>query len=147
MGALVAKEKAPNVIVAVGVDIVDLVRIKELCAREGEGFLHRVYTESERAYCKRMARPEEPLAVRFAAKEAVAKCLGTGWGQGIGFAQIEVTRSETGIPGIALSGAAARRAADLGIGRWYLSLSHTSTAAVAMVVAESPAAGDGRADR
>ena len=124
-------------ILGTGIDLVDLERIRGLLQREGERFLERVYTQAERAYCLGRARPAEPLGARFAAKEAVMKCLGTGWAQGVAFTQIEVTREESGQVGIRMTGRAAEIAASRGIQRVHLSLSHTADQAVAMAVAES----------
>lgn len=123
-------------IIAIGVDTVEVARIGALHQRGGERFLARVFTPQERAYCLASGRPAAALAARFAAKEAVMKCLGTGWGQGVGFLQIEVERAVSGSPGIALHGAAAAHAARLGIRTLHLSLSHSETDAVAFAVAE-----------
>ena len=127
------------VIVAVGVDLVEVERVARLWAEGSERFLARVFTPAERAYCLARAHPAESLAARFAAKEAVMKCLGTGWTGGVGFGQIGVTLDASGAPRVELSGEAAARAAAAGITRFHLSLSHTATAAIAFVVAESDA--------
>lgn len=126
-------------IVAVGVDLIDLDRIERLLDAEGDRFLGRVFTPAERSYCLGKAKPVPSLAARFAAKEAVMKCLGTGWTDGVGFTQIEVTRDVRGAPGIELSGRAAAVAKERGIGGFRLSLSHGEHAAVAFAVAvEAP---------
>lgn len=130
-------EKGPTpVIVAVGVDLVDVARIEALVARERERFLERIYSPAEREYCMRRGRPAEALGSRFAAKEAVMKCLGTGWADGVTFTQIEVMREETGAVGVRMTGRAAEVAAARGIRRVHLSLSHTDGQAIAMAVAE-----------
>lgn len=126
-------------IVAVGVDLIEVERVARLWAEGNERFLARVFTPTERAYCLARAHPAESLAARFAAKEAVMKCLRTGWTGGVGFGQIAVTVDESGAPGVELSGEAAAKAAAAGIRRFHLSLSHTTTAAIAFVVAESDA--------
>jgi holo-[acyl-carrier protein] synthase len=125
------------VIVAIGVDSVELARIEALWQRSGERFLQRCFTAAEAEYCRRRARPAESLAARFAAKEAVFKCLGTGWGAGLGWAEIEVVRDDHGAVGLTLHGAATARGAVLGIRHWHLSLTHTATMATAFVVAEA----------
>ena len=114
----------------------DLDRIQKLCDAQGERFLSRVFTPAEAAYCSEKAQPAASLGARFAAKEAVMKCLGTGWAEGVGFRQIEVVRTDRGAVGIRLTGRAAEVAADLGIARVHLSVSHTDSHAVAMAVAE-----------
>lgn len=124
-------------IVAIGVDSVDIARIEALWQRGRERFLQRIYGERELAYCLLRARPAESLAARFCAKEAVMKCLGTGWAEGLAFRQIEVLRDAAGAVRIGLHGAAAARAAALGIRRLHLSLTHTATLASAFVVAEA----------
>ncbi|MBZ0153212.1 MAG: holo-ACP synthase [Planctomycetes bacterium] len=122
--------------VNIGVDSVDIDRIEGLLQRSGARFLARVFTTAEAAYCGQRGRPAASLAVRFAAKEAVMKCLGTGWAQGIGFGDIEVVRAPSGAVAITLHGAAQARALQLGIRRVHLSLSHTDTVATAFAVAE-----------
>ncbi|MGC6486197.1 MAG: holo-ACP synthase [Planctomycetota bacterium] len=123
-------------IVSVGVDAVEIQRIRALLARSRGRFERRVFTADEAAYCRGKERAAESFAARFAAKEAVMKCLGTGWARGTGFRQIEVRRGAGGAPTLALDGAAAEVAAARGIRRWHLSLTHTETTATAFVVAE-----------
>lgn len=123
-------------IVSVGVDAVEVARIRGLLERSRGRFERRVFTDTEAAYCRGRERPAESFAARFAAKEAVMKCLGTGWAAGTGFRQIEVQRQVSGQPTVSLDGAAAATAAALGIRRWHLSLTHTQTVATAFVVAE-----------
>lgn len=116
-----------------GVDLIEIGRIDAAIARHGGRFLARVFTLGELADCRGRA---ESLAVRFAAKEAVAKALGTGiWRQGIAWTDIEVRRGAGGEPGLFLHRSAAEHAAILGIAHWSLSLSHNHTQAVAFVVA------------
>lgn len=123
-------------IVAIGVDTVDIARVDRLVERSGEAFVQRVFTDGEAAYCRGRANAMESFAARFAAKEAVMKCLGTGWAEDVTFRQIEVVREAGGAVGIALTGAAASRAQQLGIGRILLSLTHTQSTATAFAVAE-----------
>jgi holo-[acyl-carrier protein] synthase len=130
------EKRLAAVIIGVGVDIVAVARIQKMLDRERDAFLARAFTAAERDYCLERGRPAESLAARFAAKEAVMKVLGTGWAEGVGFLQVEVTRDEKGNPGLELSGEAAAVAKKLGIGRMHLSLSHTSDHAVALAVAE-----------
>jgi holo-[acyl-carrier protein] synthase len=125
------------VIVAVGVDAVDIARIAGLWQRRGERFLQRVYTRDEIAYCRARGRPAESLAVRFAAKEAAMKCLGTGWDSGVAFRDIEVCRNRAGAVHLRLGGGAAAAAQRLGVRRLHVSLTHTDELATAFVVAES----------
>lgn len=123
-------------IVAVGVDMIELARIQRLLEHGSDRFLQRVFTAGERDYCLSRHRPVESLAARFCAKEAVMKCLGTGWAQGVGFQQIEVLRSRDGAVAVGLHAVAAARAAAAGIRSVHLSLSHTEHHAIAFAVAE-----------
>lgn len=126
-------------IVSVGVDSVAIARLADLLEAQGERLWQRLCADAEADYCRSRARPAESLAARFAAKEAAMKCLGTGWSGGVGFRDIEVTRRDDGAVGLRLHGAAAARAAALGIVRWHVSLTHTDDVATAFVVAEGGA--------
>lgn len=123
-------------IFGIGVDIVDIERMAELRQRHGERMQHILFRPEEAAYCLARANPDECLAARFAAKEAVMKALGTGWAEGVSFVGIEVVREESGKPGIRLHGSTLEKAKELGVGKIHLSLSHARTAAVAQVVIE-----------
>lgn len=127
---------ARSMILGIGTDAVAIDRIAALWHKGGERFLQRVFTPAERAYCLSQARPAASLAARFCAKEAVMKCLGTGWAQGVGFAQIEVARDAAGAVRVEVHGAAAEHALRLGIRRFHLSLTHTEALAQAFAVAE-----------
>jgi len=114
-----------------GVDMIEVERIRHAAYRHGERFYRRFFTEAERAYC---GDRFPALAARFAAKEAVAKALGTGIGD-VSWVEIEVISDERKKPTIRLFGAAARLAETLGLSEWSLSLSHTHEHAIAFVVA------------
>ncbi|MBX3083643.1 MAG: holo-ACP synthase [Anaerolineae bacterium] len=115
----------------IGVDMIEIARIDESRERFGERFYGRFFTEHEREYC---AGNSQRLAARFAAKEAVAKALGTGIGD-VRWVDIEVTGDERNRPILHLRGKAAELAAELGLTTWEVSLSHTDTHAIAFVVA------------
>jgi holo-[acyl-carrier protein] synthase len=119
-----------------GVDIIEIERVSTLLSRHGDRFLLRVYTADEIVYC---ANRVESLAVRFAAKEAMVKALGTGaWRDGIAWTDLEVVRNEqSGEPGIRLHNAAKAAADRLALDEWSLSLSHSRAYAIAFVVALS----------
>lgn len=120
-------------VAGLGVDIVEVERVARACERSAR-FTQRVFTEGERAYCEAHGHPERHYAARFAAKEAVAKALGTGF-RGFGPQDVEVVLNEKGRPGIELHGGAAAVAAEAGIIAVHVSLSHTSGMAVANAVA------------
>ena len=117
--------------VRVGLDIVGVARIRAAQERWDARFLDRVFTPAERMYCQSRA---ESLAARFAAKEAVFKVLGTGWGQGVQWRDVEVVMGDMG-PEIRLYGAAAARAAALSLDGWSVSLTHSDGFAAAVVLA------------
>jgi len=113
-----------------GVDLVEIARVEQAIARYGERFLTRVFTSAERELCAGRA---ESLAARYAAKEAAAKALGTGL-RGFGFLEIEILRGEQGQPLLALHGAAAELAQAQGWFSQSVSLSHSQSQAIAVVM-------------
>jgi holo-[acyl-carrier protein] synthase len=114
----------------VGTDLTVVSRVERLIATVGEPFLARTWTSAERAACADRA---ESLAARWAAKEATLKALGAGVDE-IAMTDVAVGESPAG-PVLELSGAAADRAAELGLTQWALSLSHDGGLALAVVVA------------
>jgi holo-[acyl-carrier protein] synthase len=122
-------------VIALGLDLVEVARIRDLLERHGERFKARTFTKAEQTYCDSQAEPAMHYAARFAAKEAVAKALGTGFAEGVGWADIEVARAESGQPSIALHDGAAERAQQIGIQQVLVTLTHTRDAAAASVVA------------
>ena len=117
-----------------GVDLIEIDRVQASVERFGDRFVNRVYTAAELEICD--GRPSS-LAARFAAKEAVAKALGTGiWRCGIEWTDIEILRDAgTGEPKLLLHGAAADRAHEIGVKEWSISLSHARRSAIALTVA------------
>jgi holo-[acyl-carrier protein] synthase len=111
-----------------GIDIIKVARIRATLEKFGSRFANRVLTPAEQRYVR--DRPET-MAGRWAAKEAVSKVLGLGV-RGIGWRDIEVERLPTGQPAIRLHGRAAARAAQLGMGRIAVSISHEAEYAVAI---------------
>lgn len=116
--------------IATGVDLIEIDRIQTVIARHGSRYLKRVFTPAEIQLCA--GRPES-LAVRFAAKEAVTKALGSGIGD-ITWQDVEILNDELKAPQLHLHGAAEARAEMLGLTDWSVSLSHSLTHAIAMVV-------------
>jgi len=117
-------------LIAAGVDIIEIARIRRALLEFGERFLRRVYTERER---ERYATRVSELAARFAAKEATSKVLGTGL-RGIRWREMEILSNRRGKPVLVLHGAAAERAAALGLVDFSVSLTHSRTDAMAFVV-------------
>lgn len=120
-------------VLGLGVDIVEIDRMAAALERRPR-LKERVFSADERSYCDKRARPEVHYALRFAAKEAVLKALGTGFA-GMRFCDVEVVREANGRPVPRLSGRAAERAEELGVVEMHLSLSFTHTTAVASAVA------------
>ena len=120
--------------IRLGTDIVYIPRIQAAINRFGDRFLQRVYTLAEQHDCgygDAASRPSvERLAGRWAAKEAVAKALGTGW-QGVGYTDIEIHRQPSGAPTVHLHKGAAAQVATWGESQWQLSLSHDGNYAIA----------------
>lgn len=121
-------------IIAHGVDLVSIDRIKRIWERHGQRFLERVYTRAELDYCLTGRETVTRLAGRFAAKEAVMKVLGTGWARGIEFVHIETLPNELGAPQTRLLSRAAERAVDLGVANILISISHTRELALASAI-------------
>jgi holo-[acyl-carrier protein] synthase len=122
-------------IVSIGTDIVEVPRIARLLREHGETFLRRVYTSWEIHYCQEHRHAAERFAGRWAAKEAILKCLGTGWSQGLCWTDLEIRNDPQGVPQVHLRGAARARALGLQVTDILLSLSHCRTYAVATAVA------------
>jgi holo-[acyl-carrier protein] synthase len=120
-------------ITGLGVDIVEIERMRAALERRPR-MKERLFSEAERAYCEKRNKPEIHYAMRFAAKEAVLKALGTGF-SGITFRDVEVLRDERGRPTPRLSGRAAEAAEAAGVVELHLSLSFTHSTAVASAVA------------
>lgn len=117
-----------------GVDLCRPERIKKAILRFGDRFLHRVFTSGEIERCSSRPNPYQCYAARFAAKEAAMKILGAGVFD-IGFSSVEVVNDGSGKPFLHFLGRAKQRAADLGIYKADLSLSHEKDLAIAMAVA------------
>ena len=120
---------------ALGIDAVELERVEAAIEKHGRRFMDRCFTAAEQELATERERPAEFYGGRFAAKEAVLKALGTGWAEGLGFRDVEILRAPTGAPEAVLHGVAAARAAELGITRVVVSITHTRRDAVAVAVA------------
>jgi holo-[acyl-carrier protein] synthase len=119
---------APEGTTELGIDIINVERIRAALARFGARFTHRILTDAERAYAR--DRPET-VAGRWAAKEAVSKVLGLGV-RGVGWREIEIVRLPTGQPTVRLHDRALKRAEQLGMERVAVSISHERDFAVAI---------------
>ncbi len=122
-------------IVGIGTDIVECLRIGRMIEQHGELFLNRVYTEREVRYCQSRKRATEHFAGRWAAKEAILKCLGSGWRKGLCWTDMEIRNDPSGKPEVFLCGAAKESAQQLRISTIQLSISHCRAYATAYAVA------------
>jgi len=123
-------------IVGIGVDVVDIRRLRRALERQGERFMRRIYTAGEQEYCRAHRDPAPYFAARFAAKEALFKALGTGWAQGVTWLDAEIRNNDQGAPWLALRGRTEEASRELSVQKIHLSLSHSEGAAVALVILE-----------
>jgi holo-[acyl-carrier protein] synthase len=126
-------------VVGVGIDLVDLERIRTLLAGKGEQAMTRFFSEGERQYLASRPDATGHAAARIAAKEAVYKAMqGLPGARGVGWRDIEVARDDQGRPAIRLHGAAARISADRGGLVIQISLTHSAVSAGAIAIVEAP---------
>lgn len=124
---------SPGPVLGVGIDLVDIDRIRRLLHRHPR-FAQQRFTVGERSWCDRRRDPAERYAARFAAKEATLKALGVGLGA-VRLVDVEVVRTPSGAPDLLLHGSAAELAEVQGVAGWKVSLTHSETVAAAVVVA------------
>ena len=117
--------------VAIGIDIIEVDRVRKVYQHHGDRFLKRVFTEAEVLQCRGKANR---LAGRFAAKEAISKALGTGL-HGVAWREMEVVQLRSGRPTVTLHGNAKRRAQLLGISAFDVSIADLKDFSIAVAVA------------
>ncbi|MHC4922810.1 MAG: holo-ACP synthase [Planctomycetota bacterium] len=120
----------------IGIDAVEVQRIRALLAERGRAFKKKVFTRDELGLFEGAPDAHIHVAGRFAAKEAVLKVLGTGWGQGVHWRDVEVLADGDGVPVVHLHGKAEDRARLLGIQKILLSITHTADLAMATALGE-----------
>ena len=123
-------------IYGIGIDMVEIPRIEKALERWGDRFLTRVFTQAEIKYCQQSLRAASRFALRFAAKEAFSKALGSGFRNGLGLRHIEVVRGPDGHPRLGLHMRAKELCERHGINNSFVSLSDSGLYAVAVVVLE-----------
>jgi holo-[acyl-carrier protein] synthase len=123
-------------IIGIGTDIVAISRFERFVKENNQALFERIFTLGEREYCAAKKFSAQHFALRFAAKEAFLKALGTGLREGLSWREMEVCNDSLGKPELLLSGHARQFFTDRGGVHCHLSLSHDADAAVAMVVLE-----------
>ena len=131
-GALGTRRSLP-MIIGLGIDIVD---VDDFRSRLDDALMEEVFLPDEAGYALSMARPWEHFAARLAAKEAAFRALGSGRHDGLRWRDVEVLRASSGAVGLALHGTAGELALSRGVDVCHVSLAHTRSAAVAVVVME-----------
>jgi holo-[acyl-carrier protein] synthase len=124
-------------IVGIGVDIAETERFERIYTRFGARIARRILTDNELKEFDRRNNPVSYLATRFAAKEAAAKALGTGFGETVGYTSIEIANDKFGKPVLSFSGRASQLAKQKKVACVFVSLSDEKHYAVAMVILES----------
>ena len=109
-------------VIGIGTDIVEIARIADVLDRQGDAFVQRILTHSEQKQYQASKQKAAFLAKRFAAKEAVAKALGTGIGSGVSFQDMTISNDEKGAPSVSLSAGAAQVAAEKSAQKVLLSI-------------------------
>jgi holo-[acyl-carrier protein] synthase len=123
-------------ILGVGIDIIEVARIRASHEKFGDRFLQRILRPSEIAYCLSNKHPAPHVAARFAAKEAISKAFGTGIGRRLGWQDMEILRKDSGEPFVVLHGIGLSLIKERGGRLAHISLSHTQLYAAAVAVLE-----------
>ncbi len=123
-------------IIGLGIDIIEIERVKSAQEKWGDRFTDRVFTESELDSWREAGSADSRLAGRFAAKEAAMKALGVGWGPDASWRELEISNDEKGKPVLSMTGSAAETAGSMGVDSMHVSISHSPLSACAVVVLE-----------
>ncbi len=123
-------------ILGIGIDLEEVVRIGESIEKFGDRFLNRVFTDNEIAFCSGKANSKERFAARFAAKEAAFKALQASWEEGLSWRDFELIAQAGGAPRMVLHGTATLIAQQRGVSSLHVSFSHTKTHVSAVVIVE-----------
>lgn len=121
-------------VVGVGIDQIEVSRIRDSLEKHGDHFLKKIFSENEQSYCKDKADPAPCLAARFAAKEAVAKAFGTGFGKEFGWLDSEIIHGDAGEPILSFNPRATELLKSKGAEKALVSLTHLETVASAIVI-------------
>ena len=124
-------------VVGIGIDIVQLGRIKEAIEKWEKRFLNRIFTPLEQEYCLRHKTPHLFFGGRFAVKEALFKAIGTGWRQGVQWKEVEVSNLPTGQPVVSVSGKIKALLDEKKVDQIHVSITHDIDYSVGQVILES----------
>ena len=125
---------APGGIVGVGTDLAEVERVRAMLEKYSDAFLNRTFTRSEIDYCSKKALAHMHYTARFAAKEAMAKALGTGFADGVSLKDLSVEIDEKGAPHAVVCGRAKEIMESMGGSKMLVSISHTKQFASAVAV-------------
>lgn len=123
-------------IVGLGIDIIEISRVRKVYLRYPQRFLQKVLTPGERKYCNQFEDPVPEIAARFAAKEAFSKAIGTGMHKGVHWKLIEVVKERGEPPRIKTHGTATKHAERLGMNNIHMTITHTDRYAAVVVIGE-----------
>ena len=123
-------------IIGTGLDIIEIKRIKNSIEKYTPNFEQRVFSPGEINYCQSQGDPAKHFAARFAVKEAVSKCLGTGISETLGFKDMEVVHEKSGKPVLKMTGKGQELFKKLKLKTIHISISHDRTHAIAHAIAE-----------
>jgi len=126
--------RGDNMILGIGIDIVEVSRVEALLEKWGEGFLERIFLPEEIAYCQKKKSPAQNYAARIAVKEAVMKAFGEGWTEKIGWKDILINRARKGRPGVELLGKGEKLREEMNVESVLVSLSHADSYSVAQAI-------------
>ena len=126
--------RGDNMILGIGIDIVEVSRVEALLEKWGEGFLERIFLPEEIAYCQKKKYPAQHYAARIAVKEAVMKAFGEGWTEKIGWKDILINRARKGRPGVELLGKGEKLREEMNVESVLVSLSHADSYSVAQAI-------------
>ena len=124
-------------VIGIGIDIIEIDRVRESVDKYGDHFLQKIYTEKELKYCLNKSDKYQHLAARFAAKEAVYKALSSGWDKNIGWKNIEITNLPNGMPVVTLNGEVRKFLSDQKNLKISISHSRDYVASVAIIYKET----------
>jgi len=121
-----------GILLGIGIDLIEVARVRGVVERQGERFLERVFTDVERAYCLEKSNPFKHLAARFAAKEAVSKAFTTGIGAELGWKSVSIEHGTRSEPLVVLDEKGRELMHAAGATHVLVSLSHTESSAIAI---------------